>query len=459
MSTISTLKTHGISLGSTYPSPLTITSTGAVEASSGNAIYGSTSQAWTVVNSGLVEATGYLGDGVYLKGAASLVTNSGTIAATQGRGILLADGGTVMNTGMINGSPGVGVYMSLGGYVGNSAGGLIEGGIGVRILGAAGTVTNSATILGKITSIGGPTGVVGLYKGGSVANTGTGLIEGYTGVYIAGAAGTITNSGTIVAAGIGGFGIGVNLGAGGSVGNTGLIEGYDGVAISGSAGTVTNSGTIESASARGVFLGAGGSIDNKAGLIEGNHSGVDVYLGTGTVSNFGTIVATGPSGVGVELGGGGTVIDAGTIIGHTEIGFGGTGNDLLVLEPGYAALSGVYGGEGGGTNTLELGSAAGVGTVSGLGSKFLFFGTVTVDAGARWVLSDSNTIGNGGTLVDAGTISGGGLVVESGGIEFVLSGGAASGTVLSGGTEIVSAGGRASGTIVASGGREYVHGT
>src|SRR5437763_10370 len=61
---------------------------------------------------------------------------------------------------------------------------------------------------------------VELKDGGSVANTA--LIQGYTGVDISGAAGTVTNSGTITGTGLLGFG--VRLGAGGSVANTGLIQ-------------------------------------------------------------------------------------------------------------------------------------------------------------------------------------------------------------------------------------------
>ena len=75
--------------------------------------------------------------------------------------------------------------------------------------------------------------VLNLGPGGSVANTGNGaLIQGWYGVAINGAAGTVINSGTIAATGTG-FGIaGVNLSAGGTVVDAGRIPGGTGTAIS-----------------------------------------------------------------------------------------------------------------------------------------------------------------------------------------------------------------------------------
>jgi hypothetical protein len=60
---------------------------------------------------------------------------------------------------------------------------------------------------------------------------------------------------------------------------------------------------------------------------------------------------------------------------------------------------------GGGGNVLELASAASTGTLSGLGSKYKNFGTVTVDSGANWVHGGSNTFASGGTLTDGGTLT------------------------------------------------------
>src|SRR5262249_51100106 len=95
--------------------------------------------------------------------------------------------------------------------------------------------------------------------------------------------------------------------------------------------------------------------------------------------------------------------------------------------------------------TLELASAASVGTLSGLNSKYIDFGQVDVDAGATWLFTGGSTIlnhqsvTNAGTLVNlagaAGTISpaGAGSVGSPG---LVLAAGAAVGNIgqIAGGT-------------------------
>ena len=81
----------------------------------------------------------------------------------------------------------------------------------------------------------------------------------------------------------------------------------------------------------------------------GRSNGVEVIADTATVTNFGII---GGTAFGVMLGGGGTVVDTGTISGSTAIHFGGTGDNLLVLTPGYK-IAGSISALGTG-NTLEL---------------------------------------------------------------------------------------------------------
>src|SRR5262249_21139977 len=140
---------NGITLGTSgsYASPLTITSTGAVETTTGNAINGDSSLVGSVFNSGIVSTQ------------------------TMGAGIRLAGGG----------------------YIGNLSGGQIIGAFeGVYISGTLGTVANTSTIIGNGEA-------VRLGNGGLVTNNKGALLTGYDGVYVGyRAAGTVTNAGTII---------------------------------------------------------------------------------------------------------------------------------------------------------------------------------------------------------------------------------------------------------------------
>lgn len=175
------------------------------------------------------------------------------------------------------------------------------GGSGARpavvIRNETGTVAN----FGTLTSTG-TYNTVDLFAGGSVTNGSNAstkaLISGgsASAVDVNGAAGTVTNFGTIEA------GTGVVLSDGGTVENrTGgriIADKGNGVGIEGVAGTVTNLGTISGAES-GISLAQGGSIANGSAtatsvLIRGSDSAfgppaVNISGGVGTVSNFGTI--------------------------------------------------------------------------------------------------------------------------------------------------------------------------
>jgi Hint domain len=310
----------------------------------GGPIYGTggiyiTGAAGTITNSGTIVGEGYpfhfplphpglpgqvgavaisLAGGGSVDNIGGLIT--GSIAITGAAG-------TVTNSGLIDS----GVILGAGGSVGNS--GLITA--RVYIGGAFGTVTNSGTILivPSPAFVLGPAPVIDLGAGGTIDNTG--LIEGHSGVGIEGSAGVVANSGTIIGDRYGDRRYGVLLGAGGSVINagTGLIEGSTGVGITGAAGTVINSGTI-TAVTYGINLAAGGSIGNSGGLIDGN---IGVFIkGASTVTNSGTIAGA----TGVVIGDAGapgdTIVNFGVISGSsgTAVVFGGGGRDTLVIEPG-----------------------------------------------------------------------------------------------------------------------------
>lgn len=64
--------------------------------------------------------------------------------------------------------------------------------------------------------------------------------------------------------------------------------------------------------------------------------------------------------------------------------------------------------------TLELASATSTGTISGIGTQFIDFGSIIIDSGASWVLTGGNTIASGVTLTDSGTLQIAGLLDNQG---------------------------------------------
>ena len=446
MATITTTISNGITLGTSgnYASPLTITNAGAVDTSSGNAVYGSNAQAWTLVNYGTVVAGSGLG---VVLSAGGYVDNSGTAALISGYtgGVLIAGGaGTLVNSGTISSTGSLfnlGVYLGAGGYVDNSGtAALISGyGVGVSIAGGAGTVVNSGTISGMGPIDGNASGIL-LNAGGDVTNSGsTALIAGiHLGVGLGGAGGTVSNFGTILASDARGLGVVIQSG--------GIVANGDGASIGGGLvgvfttyGTVLNSGTITGFGSYGygveLFNGIGGSgsvVNSISGLIEGAVNGVKAFNNGGAVSNSGTILG-GSTGVylhdggavinsgstalisnGVRINNGaGTVANSGTIEGEVFLADGGTVVDTgrisgdivlsnggrLVLGPGYSIGGGALGSRYL-LSVLELGSAASSGTLSA--TNFVNFGTMAVDPNAIWHLSGS--LANPGSVINDGSI-------------------------------------------------------
>ncbi|HEX3991305.1 MAG TPA: hypothetical protein VHX39_09060, partial [Acetobacteraceae bacterium] len=361
MSTINTTINHGVILGQPgYYTPLTITSTGAVNNNgTGKAIFGGGE---TVVNYGRITATGNSGgygyQAVYLGGG--YVNNHGTITA-DGSAVLLQAAGTVVNSGFIYGqrwgvtSRGLvtvantgtisggsqGIVLSGGGVITNS--GLIAGGDGIGISGAAGTVVNS----GSISSYG---AAVYLFEGGTAVNTGTGLISTdglYAGVMVAGGAGSVINSGTID----GYLGVefagtyndtlidsGTIIGSGGAAvlfgsGND-LMQFQPGTALV--AGSVDGGGgtnTLEFAAGGGTLIGQGADfVDFSQGTVDAGSqwsiggnvtlgAGIDLTISgnlsvAGTLENAGSISPIGY----LEIAAGGYLRNdaSGTIVNHSE---------------------------------------------------------------------------------------------------------------------------------------------
>jgi hypothetical protein len=373
-----------------------VTNTGAralIEAYEGVVIGGA---AGAVTNSGQIKGMNNASIGVFLAKGGTVINSAGGVISATKAGLetysgAISNAGTIEATGLFNTS--LGVYFAVGGSLTNSgSGALIEGAsTALYFKGGAGTLTNSGSIIatGQTTSLG-----VDLYEGGTITNSSGGFIEGVKNAVIQ-RDGVTLNAGKIEATGS--TGRGVYITSGGAVTNQagGLIQGYYGV-LAGSGGSVDNAGAIV-----GVVDGVDGDrvINEVKGQIKGN---VGVALGLGTLVNFGTIASTaGAGGVAVNL----TSLD-----------------DLFVNEGGSATSGLVTANQG----FMDLAGTKGV--LTGLGTLFTGFGETTELAGASWTFTGVNQVFSGVQLVFdgqatvAGSITGAGLLGIGGGTTTLVKG-------------------------------------
>ena len=365
----------------------------------------------TVFNYGSIIGTGGGSDsGVYLVSGGNVRNGSlaDTKALIEGQYAVRAFYGNITNFAVIDGlgvtAGDAGVLLNSSGEITNGAltdrGALIEGYTGVRT--GQNNVTNLATIkgLGGVSQAGvdlggatltngtpvdtsalieaysavtvsgggavdnfgvingtGPiTGVYGVLftNGGEltngVADSQAAFIEGYAGVKVEAAAGTVTNFGSIRALGLTDQ-AGVDLVDGGVVNNGAVddanasIKGVDGV-VFGGVGSLANYGLVESSIHDAVLLSAGGSVVNGAptdtAAQVGGLYGV-VVQALGTVTNFGVIASSSGAGAAVELasgkvfnGGGGD--QTALIKGASGVDLNGSGEVV-----NYATITGVDG--------------------------------------------------------------------------------------------------------------------
>jgi hypothetical protein len=353
----------------------------------------------------IISGAGPNGAGIFVTGASGNITNRGTISSGgTNLGILMTAGGSINNaaSAMISGVKAAMFFSNIAGTITNSGsltattaaadleaggnitnrfGGSITGNQdGVFIAGGLGVVVNSGNISSSVY------GAVALVDGGSVTNNATGIIVGgNVGVSVGSrSAGTITNSGTITAAGV--TTMGVDLEAGGRVVNRvggSILGNAAGVFATGSAAMVSNSGSIGGDHA--IELQAGGGITNATGAsIAGGTSAIFVGGGAVNLTNSGNITATGSAGADLE--GGGSVVNnaAGSILG-ANFGIFFTGGAGNVANSGVISSTGSFGVDlsaGGSVTNAVSGqiSAAGIGVA---------------------------VYGGSGTVTNSGTISGG----------------------------------------------------
>src|SRR5262249_28995881 len=135
-----------------------------------------------------------------------------------------------------------------------------------------------------------------------------------------------------------------------------------------------------------------------------------VLIASGSLANDGTIIGGNGDvgGFGVEVRGGGTLINAGYISGGARPYSGqptiaaaitfGSGASRLILDPGASATGAVIA-NASFNNVVELAAVAGAGTLrGGIGTQYQGFSTVTIDADADWTMTAVSSIAAGGQL-------------------------------------------------------------
>jgi hypothetical protein len=322
----------------------------------------------TVVNSGSISGAEY-GAGVSLTNDDTMTNlgsiiagKSGSTSVASAAGVSISDG-SLTNQGTIIGAAGTVSVVVRGEYIYHY---YSPGGAGVEI--TNGDVHNSGKITGG--------------KGGYISS----YFHAYGGSGVDMSNGNLYNSGTIS------YGVDVTTG---NIYNTREIDGdlkSDGVIISG--GTLNNEGRI-TASGNGIEAVkiSEGSLENSGKILgQVGADGVVVSEGTVSITNQAGARISGSFGVSAASGSDVTVTNFGTIQGA----FASFDDAGTLIEEGTGVLVGkAFGGN------MELGAAAGTGTISGLGDT-INFANITVDAGADWYFSGTNTL-NGCVLTNDGT--------------------------------------------------------
>lgn len=247
-----------------------------------------------------IEAGAYLAAGLTATGAGDYtVVNDGHISADK-VAVHLTAAGAVFNAGTIESASttaGEGVILAGGGSLTNEVGGLISGYFGVDVETLAGTVVNDGRINGLDIAVQLKDG--GEVTNGSTSDTGA-VLEARLGV-VAELAATVHNYGTVV--GLTGDGVGVYLGAGGLVTNgstsdtvASIVAYALGVAVTGAAGTISNFGTVRATGTAGVAaalvdggLFVNGSTKDQTALLQSNHYAVGGLGQAATLENYGIV--------------------------------------------------------------------------------------------------------------------------------------------------------------------------
>jgi len=294
---------------------------------------------------------------------------------------------TLINDGFLQGFAQIEGFTGFAPSLTNSYAAVIKGtDLGVRGTYGAVGVVNDGVI--TATSVGGEG--VQLTFGGSVSNQSSGTISGgYGGVIVTGAAGTLTNQGSI-----GGVVRGVELTHGGNIYNasTATITGNYDVVIKGASGAVNTAGKILGTHA-GVALEAGGHVSVAS---TGTIIGAPAVLLTGGVDNI-----YNHGFIGASAGPSGTAISLATGFSHNVRIF--SGSTIVGTVSGGNTVGGTA------FSQVSLYAGTGTGTITGLGTKYTGFQFYSVFSG-DWLLTGTNTMSAGAKLNISSTLTNSGAV-------------------------------------------------
>lgn len=435
----------------------------------------------TLVNAGVIRATGAGGHGADMAGIGS-ITNSGTIEGAA-RGISLLNTTTINNTGFITGGTAGGIHGT--GATVNNTGGTISGNTGISANGNPANITNSAggLITGVVDGINLSSNV-----SGALTNSATISADTAAGVYLSRTSVStyqIVNTGTITGGSDATLGYGINVEDGATTitnNSGGQINGIDGLATGRAIRLISDDQATLNLNAGSTVNGGilSTSTGNRTVSLSGSVTGAyDASGGTG-VDSF-TLTATGSIGGAVSLGGGddtfnwqggaiGSTVNAGTGTAdafNSVLGIGGSGSlslsNLSNFET-YSHLSGTLtltGARNGGavwnigaTTTLDVSGSltnttgTGFGITAAAGATVNVLGTGVLD---NWVGLYFNG-GGASTATNSGSINGQstGIFSTSGRVNFTNNvGGTVSTSGASGAVAIALASG--GGTIVNNG--------